>query len=262
MQTRWLVLALLLAPMLLLGAQGLRQAAGTERLLPPFDPAAVSRIEIARGREQVVLARRMDTGQWEIPSAADAPGDAVRIRAALGRLQQVEGQPLPAGTAPDAREPLEIRLLGADGRELGQAGFWTAQAQRRPDGPRLQIAAAPALPLWPSAWSSLAAPRIAVAQIAQVERVTPEGPVVLDTEAAVAVAKLLEVLVARDFVAGSSVNWVGAAHLRVRMADGSAIDLQQVPDGDGRFHLRLASESDTAIRAARRFAFRVSEPLP
>jgi hypothetical protein len=67
---------------------------------------------------------------------------------------------------------------------------------------------------------------------------------------------------AKDFVPGSSVDWMGARHVRVRLTDGSAIDLQQVPDGEGRYFLRLASDTLTEVRAARSYAFRVAKPLP
>jgi hypothetical protein len=262
MNVRVVLLALMLAPLLIFGAQILRREAGTERLLPGLDTEAVARIEIARGREQVVLGRRIDTGAWEVLSAAEAPGNAARIEAVVARLARLKGAPLPAGTPPQSREPLEIRLSDVKGRVLGHAAFWTSEAARLPDGTRLAISDAPALPLWQSAWASLTPPKIMASEVAVVERLSPEGPVPLSTEEAVGVAKMLGGLTATDFVAGATVRWMGARTLRVRMADGQLIDLQQVPDGEGRFHLRLTSDTRTDVRATRRFAFRVSDPLP
>jgi hypothetical protein len=263
MTTGRLVLALLLLPILLVGGLALRDARGREALLPGLDdPEDVARIEIARGREQVVLARRLDTGRWEILSAADAPGDAERIEAAIRRLSEIRAMPVAAGTPPPRREPLEVRLTGRDGRELGHAALWTNEARRLPDGPRLALEKAPALPLWPSAWSSLTPPVIDATKVAQVERLTDSGAEPLDSAAAAQVATLLGRLSATDFMPGSSVNWAGARQLRVTMSDGRLIDVQQVSDGDGRYFLRLASETDPAIRQARRFAFRTTESLP
>jgi len=241
MNVRFVLLALLLVPVLIFGAQLLRQEVGAERLLPGLKQDAVARIEIARGREQVVLARRLDTGAWEVLSAAEAPGDAARIAATIDRLARLKGKPLQPGTPPQSREPLQVRLSDAKGTSLGHAAFWTYEAARLPGGERLAIADAPALPLWQSA---------------------SEGPVALSTDAAVEVARMLGGLQATDFVSGATVSWAGASLLRVRMADGSVIDLQQVPDGEGRFHLRMTSDTRTDIRAARRYAFRVAKPLP
>jgi hypothetical protein len=262
MNVRAVLLALMLAPLLIFGVQMARRDAGTQRLLPGLEADAVARIEIARGREQVVLGRRMDTGAWELLSAADAPGDEARIAATLDRLADLRGRPLPEGAPPQRREPLEIRLSDAQGRVLGHAAFWTGEAARLPGGPRLAVDGAPALPLWQSAWASLSPPRIVAGEVAAVERLTPDGPELLPTDAAVEVARMLGGLTATDFVAGASVSWAGARQLRVRMADGQVIDLQQVPDGEGRFHLRLTSDTWTDVRAVRRFAFRVREPLP
>jgi hypothetical protein len=262
MNVRVILLALLLAPLLIFGVQLARREAGTEALLPGLDRAEVARIEIARGRDQVVLARRMDTGAWEVLSAADAPADDARIATAIDRLARLKGRPVPPGTPAQPREPLEVRLSDAKGASLGHAAIWHSEAARLPSGERLAIANAPALPLWQSAWSSLQPPRIPAEEVALVERLTPEGPVALSTDEAVVVAQMLDGLAREDFVAGATVSWAGARLLRVRMADGQAIDLQQVPDGEGRYHLRLTSDTRTDVRAARRFAFRVTEPLP
>lgn len=262
MNVRLVVLGLFLVPSLLFGAQALRREVGAERLLSGVDADDVARVELARGREQVVLARRIDTGQWELLSAADAPGDAARIRAAIDAMVELKGRPLPAGAPERRREPLEVRLSNQAGEVLGHAGFWAGEAARLPSGTRIAVADVPALPLWQSAWSSLQPPAIAPGEVAAVERLTPAGPVLLSTDEAVGVARMLGNLRATDFVAGATVSWAGARLLRVRMADGSAIDLQQVPDGDGRYHLRLTSDTRTDVRATRRFAFRVGSELP
>lgn len=261
MNSRGLVLALLLAPMLLLGGQHLWQSRGTEPVVPAFDPDAVARVELARGDARVLLARGSDGG-WIIPSAADAPADAARVSAALDRLADLRGRPVAADEGPDMREPLRLRLSDAAGRPLAEADFWASQARARPAGTRLAIERPPALPLWPSAWSSLKAPRVPADRIAAVEELTPEGPRLLPPEDTVEVARILADLTAKDFVAGASVSWGGARMLRVKLTDGAVIDLQQVSDGDGRYHLRLTSDTLESVRAARRYAFRVAEPLP
>jgi hypothetical protein len=261
MNSRSLVLALLLVPMLLLGAQQMLRALGSEPVVQAFDSEAVARVELARGDARVLLERGADGG-WIISSAADAPADAARVSAALSRVADLRGRPVSADEAADKREPLTLRLSDANGRPLAEADFWALQARARPAGPQLAIEKPPALPLWPSAWSSLKAPRVPVERIAAVEELSPRGPRLLPPEDTVRVARILADLTARDFVAGGSVGWGGARMLRVRLTDGSAIDLQQVPDGDGRYHLRLTSDKLESIRAARRYAFRVAEPLP
>jgi hypothetical protein len=155
-----------------------------------------------------------------------------------------------------------VRLSDAAGRELGYAAFSTGEAQALPGGARIALERTPALPLWPSAWTSLEPPRIDVGQMEGVARLTSAGPAPLPAAAVGDVARMLVGLSARDFVGGASVNWAGARQVRVMLADGSAIDLQQVPDGAGRYHLRMTSDSRTDVRAARRYAFRVADPLP
>ncbi len=261
--TRTLVLALLLLPILLFGGRELRRTLGTERLLPDLGaPSQVARIEVARGRDQVVLARRMDTGAWEILSAADAPGDAARIEATIERLAALRGEPVPPDIPPQGREPLQVRLSDKAGRDLGHAAFWTGEGRALPDGARLALASQPPLPLWPSAWTSLVPPVIDPATVAGAQRLSADGPANLPLEQTVAVARMLGALSARDFMGSAAINWAGARQLRVRLADGSSIDLQQVPDGDGRFFVRMTSDTRTDVREARRYAFRVSESLP
>ena len=263
MPTRALVLALLLAPLLLFGAREILRSAGTEKLMPGVDAAAdVARIEIARGHDQVVLARRADTGAWEILSAADAPGNAAMIEATIRALADLRGAPRLADTAPPVREPLEVRLTARSGDTIGHAAFWVGEARRLPDGPRLALEGQPALPLWPSAWTSLAPPAIAASDVASVHRLSARGAEVLPPAERNAVTRMLAALDARDFASSATVNWAGARQLRVLLADGSSVDLQQVPDGEGRFFLRMTSDSRTDVREARRYAFRVADPLP
>ncbi len=251
------MLALLLAPMLAFGVWLGVDRLQSRAVLPGLDADAVRRIELSRGDEKLVLVRRGDA--WVVASAADAPGDARKIAAALHRLQSLRGKPI-GGTPVQARMPLEIRLQTGDGEKA--AAFWPGEGRLLPDGERLALAQTPALPLWPSAWSDLAPPRIDPAGVASVARLTAEGVQPLGADAAVVVAKILNDLSATGFVAGSGVDWGGAKLLRVTFVDGSALDLQQVPDGDGRYYLRLASEDRADVRAVRRFAFRVVEPLP
>jgi hypothetical protein len=98
--------------------------------------------------------------------------------------------------------------------------------------------------------------------VVKAERVSPEGVTPLSSTQAAEAAALLAALSPEEFVAGSSVDWAGAKQLRLTLADGTLIDVQQVPDGAGRYHLRLASATDTGVRLARRYAFRVDAALP
>lgn len=255
----------MLFPLLLLAVGVVVTRDDRATVMPGLGSAdAVYRIEMARDREQVVLARRLDTGAWVVASAADAPGDTVRIEALIDRLRRLSGPALDA--APSAREPLELRLTARDGRVLGHAGFLAGAAQGRdsdgrPTGPWIALAQTPALPLWPSAWSSLSPPRIAATDVATVERVTADGPGRLSDADAARVALRLERLSAVGFLPASAINWAGAEAFRVTLADGQVIDLQTVPDGEGGFHLRLTSDTLAEVRAARAFAFRLPESL-
>lgn len=251
--------------MLAFGIMAGVRSIGSEALLPGLEAGEVVRMEVARGEERVVLVRKSEgsrgEGLWVVASAADAPGDARRIDTALKKLQKLRGVPL-EDQSPKQREPLEVQLFGDGGKVLGAAALWTGEGQALPDGKRLQLADMPALPLWPSAWSSLRAPRIDAAAVAAVSRLTPEGPQPLGPDAAVRLAKIFNDLSATGFVAGASISWAGAQQVRVTMTDGSVIDLQQVPDGAGRYLLRMTSDTRADVRDVRRFAFRVVEPLP
>lgn len=197
---------------------------------------------------------------WQLTSAANAPGDNAKILAAIDALASLRGS---AATTllPEGGAVLEVRLLDAKGIVLGALAVRPGLARRLPDGPWLAVDRMPALPVWPSAWSTLQPPQIAPGEVAAVARLTPAGPQSLSTAAAAEVAMMLDGLVAADFVAGASINWAGARLARVTLADGATIDLQQVPDGQGRYHLRLTSDQRADVRAARQWAFRVRNQL-
>ena len=259
---RGLVLALVLLPFLIFGGAALWRTLGTQAVFPDLGRVgAVARIEIARGTDQVVLGRRAN-GAWVLLSADEAPGDAARIEATLHTLQALRGVPTAAGTPLPRREGLEIRLLDKDGGTLGHARFWTDQVSVMPDETRLDIAKAPALPLWPSAWSTLQPPAIRADAVVSARRITPAGATDLPPDAVVALGRLLAGLSAKDFVPARTVNWAGADYVQATMRDGAIIEVQSVPAGDGRYHVRLTSEQMAAVRLARPFAFRVEPALP
>ena len=124
----------------------------------------------------------------------------------------------------------------------GVTGIRADLAARLPDGDTLRIGGMPALPDWPSAWTSLKAPAIDVSHVVAVERPGPDGPERLPPEAVGQTVAVLLALDAQDFMAGSDVRWMGAKSLRVIMDDGATIDLQQAPDGEGRYFLRMTSD--------------------
>jgi hypothetical protein len=144
-----------------------------------------------------------------------------------------------------AFRPGAAAVLGADGAR----GPW-----RVPD--RM-----PALPLWPSAWTSLVAPVIPAASVVTAVELTAGGPRPLDPAATERIAAALARLSARGFAAASSVDWAGARLLRLGLRDGGTIDLQTVPDGNGGAWLRLTSDTRADVRAVRRYAFRSVQPL-
>ncbi len=264
MNIRRLVFALLLAPVLLFSAIAITSRVEPVLLLPEFDSAAVAQIELSHGRDILLLVRERQGNGWVIRSAADAPGDTARIEATLARIVATAGQPPADGAAPAAAgaAPMDVRLLDGAGNRLAELAFWSNRAKLLPDGPELAIARAPALPMWPSAWSSLRPPAIDIGKIARVQRLTPDGLRLLDDGDAARVGLVLGRLTAQGFRSGAEIDWRGSRMLRVRFVDGSSLDLAQVPDGEGRFFLRLASGDRRDVQAVERFAFRVAESLP
>jgi hypothetical protein len=263
MQGRVAILALALAPFLIFGALALWRAETRSAVFPLLrDSDSVARIEIAREREQVVLVRRMDTGQWVVASAEDAPGDAARIDGTIAQLAGLRGTALSPDMPPRPREPLELRLSDRDGAEIGHAAFWTGEAIRRSDGVRLALDKTPALPLWPSAWSDLRAPTIAADSVLGVARLSPAGVEVLGVAQVGRVADALSRLSATGFVPARQLNWAGAEQLQVTLTDGARIDVQRLPAADGGAFVRLTSDTRADVRAVRKFAFRVEAAFP
>lgn len=250
---RWIALALLVVPLLLLVIGVGRDGRG-DGLFPGLQPDAVHRVEMARGRQQVILARRADTGRWAVLSAADAPARDDRVLRLLDGLAGIRGKPV---TDRGRGEPLEIRLSAADGTILGHAAIRPGIATRLPEGTALAVTGLPALPLWQSAWADVTAPRIAPTDIVGVRR----GGQPADEDALTAARRLATGLSARGLVAAGSVNWAGATSVQLMLANGDRVDIQQVPDGPGAWLVRLNAEERPDIRAARVYAFRTSVDL-
>lgn len=236
---------------------------GREAIFPGLDPASVSRIEMQQGDTRLEM-RRGDSG-WVVASAADAPGNAARIDAMIDSMAHLRGRTA-ANPAAQRRPPLSLMFRDASGRSLGAAGFWSGEAQRLgpngEPGQRLTLAETPALPLWPSAWSSLRAPSIAPGAVRSAERITPDGAVQLPPSDAAAANMILSELASPGFVAASDLNWTGSPMLRLHLKDGSIVDAQQTQSGDGQMYVRMASDTRADVRAARLFAFPVRRALP
>lgn len=251
-----------------------------ELLLPELQPTQVGQIEIAHGDELLLLVRARSgsgtgsgtgTGQvaepgesWQIRSAADAPGDALRIEALLTRLAGLTGAPLAAAADAALRRPAMavVRLRDADGGRLAEVEFGDGVARVLPDGPELAIARTPALPLWASAWSSLQPPVLPLDRVARVSRLTPDGLRPLGDRDAARVVRILSRLTAQGFRPATEIDWSSDRMLRVQFADGSRLDVAQAPDGSGQYFLRLASDDLPTVKASERFAFRSAESLP
>lgn len=260
---RGLVLALALLPFLIFGLAALWHGQMTEALFPDMPGAKdIGRIEIARGTEQIVLHRKLDTGAWVLLSADDAPGDKARIEAVLKALRDLRGTPVATDTPLPRREGLELRLSDRKGREVGHAVFWTGQASRLPEQRRLDLRKIPALPLWPSAWSTLEPPKIAADDIVSATRITPGTAVALAEPEVRALAKLLSELSATGFVPARQVNWAAADYVQAKTRSGALIEVQAAPAGQGSYHVRLTSDSLPGVRAVRAFAFQAPAGLP
>lgn len=226
----------------------------------PGAPSADSiyRVEIAQGRAQVVLEKRLDTGEWIIPSAEDAPADPARVTGLVRALLALSpGDPV---AVPDG-EPIAVRLSDRSGEPVAFAGVWPGVVQRLPDGPAV-AAALPAIPLAPSPWSTLAAPRIAASDVVSAVRVTADGPRELDGGERAALARDLAALSADGFVPARLIDWSGASYFQVRLADGRTLEVQLVQGDAGARFARLTAETDPAFRQLRRFAFPVRPAVP
>jgi hypothetical protein len=257
----WLLAALLLAVVLVAAQQWWIRRGDT--LFPDLDRVEqVAKVEMARGREQVVLARRADTGAWSVLSAADAPGNEARITATLQALKGLRGKGEPGGAEDPRIEPLELRLSDASDRVLGHARILPGKAIRAEDGMVIPLEQMPALPLWQSAWSDLEPPRIRPADIVAVHRIGPNGRELLDDGGKAAVADMLDTLTAQGFMAAATVPWASARTVQLTMADGALVDIQQVPLSDRMHLIRMTSDSRPDIRVAREWAFRTTRTLP
>lgn len=236
---------------------------GREPIFPGLDPARVSRIEMVQGDTRLEL-RRGDSG-WVVASAADAPGNAARIDAMIDSMAHLRGRSV-TSAVPQRRQPLSLTFRDASGASLGAAGFWTGEAQRLgpngEPGQRLTLAETPALPLWPSAWSSLRAPAIAPGAIRSAERITPSGTVQLTPAGAAEANMVLSEIASPGFVVASDLNWTGSPTLRLHLKDESIVDAQQTQSADGQLYVRMASDTRADVRAARLFAFPVRRSLP
>ena len=191
-----------------------------------------------------------------------APGDAARIDATVNGLADLRGKALAADAPARPREPLEVRLSRRDGEVIGHAGFWSGEAVRRSDGLRVALRETPALPLWPSAWSSLQPPKIEAESVLGAARITGDGVQVLDAADVGQIAGQLAALSAAGFVPARQLDWTGAKRLQLTLVDGARIDVEQVEAADGQTMIRLRSDSKADVQAVRKFAFRIGQPLP
>jgi hypothetical protein len=219
-------------------------------------PGAVYRVEIAHGRKQVVLERKLDTGQWVIASADAAPADAAKVQRLVSAVLSLRpGDPV---AVPDG-EPVALRLSDRNGEALAFAGVWNGVLRRLPDGPAIR-AQLPEIELEPSAWSTLAAPRIGVADVVGGSRFAADGEVALDPEELQRVMRDLAAISSAGWRPARELDWTGAAYVQLRLADGRIVEMQQTQDVGGNRYIRLTAEADPALRALRFFAFPVAGP--
>lgn len=246
-RARPILLAALALGLLALGVVLLRPR---DTLFPALDPAAALRIEMAQGRDQLVLARPGPTAEWSILSADDAPADAAKVAGLLQRLARLA--PGDAGAAP-AGAPLDLRVTGAGARVLAEGRLWPGAVATPGAPPR----AAPGLhlpDLAPSGWSTLAPPALPAAAVVSAARVTPAGPAPLSPAATARLAGALAAL-AGDWQPARALNWAGAPYFQLRLADGALIEVQLAADARGRGFVRLNSPDRTDIARLRAFAF-------
>ncbi|MFA7439519.1 MAG: hypothetical protein WCZ66_00970 [Sphingomonadaceae bacterium] len=248
-------------PFLVLGLLFLFHDRGTN-LFPDLEPAAVAHIELSHRGSGLRLERREDG--WILPSAANAPGDTARIERLLLALTHIAGEPLATEDTPRTA-PLTVILRDSGGKILGIAAFRNGEAARLiSDGTvisRLSIAQLPALPLWPSAWSSLEPPAIPRDSVRQIWLTGGAAPMAMNAADTATVANILSRLSAQNFVIADDLDWQDARQLRVQLTDGAMVDVQAVQQDD-RWFVRLSSDARADIRAASAFAFAAPEPLP
>jgi hypothetical protein len=231
-------------------------AAGAALLLRPGPGMPdIKRVEMALGRDQLVIERRRDTGQWVIASANDAPGDPERIGQLVDALLSFDGGSPVAALPPD--EPMELRLTAADGRVLRHLALWPGVARALPDGaPFATSLDRPELA--PSAWSTLAPPAIDPAMLVTAVAIGPGGATALPPADRAALAADLGGIGAAGWVPARQLDWTTASYVQATRSDGVVVEIQRLTLGDGRRFIRLTSDRDPALRAVRFFAF----PLP
>lgn len=254
----WVVAAL---PFLILALLALFQDQGT-RLFPDLDPATVTHVELSHQGNALHLQRQGDG--WILVSAANAPGDTVRIGRLLTALARITGEPLASLPAPRT-PPLVVTLRDEGGAILGKAAFRSGEAARlMPDGSmvsRIAVARLPALPLWPSAWSSLEPPEITRDTIRHIWLTGGAAPMELNAADTAIVADILSRLSAHGFAAAADLDWADARQLRVQLTDGTMINVRAI-EIDDRWFVRLLSDERADLRAAGAFAFAAPQPLP
>ncbi len=261
-----LVLAVLAAPALAIPGVLGWQALSTQPLFDHLDPDTVARITIskqAEGHHSRPLVLEKGPDGWIIRSAANAPADSRKIAAVLGQLADLRGPAADSSDADIQTSRLEVHLADRNGRELAAAAFRDTLASRLPSGPAIIAPTLPALPDWPSGWTTLEPPKIAVGRIVAVEAIGErQPPVRLPPEAVAQTVAILLSLSPQGFTGSNQVDWSGATSLRVLLDDGATIRLDQVPDGGGRYLLRLSGDRGTRHDLGSAYAFRVERPLP
>lgn len=215
------------------------------------DPEAADRIELARGRDQLVLHRRQDTGQWEIASADDAPADAQRVKEFLSGLARAR---LGERAEAPADEPLALRVSDASGRTLAQADLWPGRIRLSPQGATSATGLSMPL-LTPQDWSTLKAPSLG--PIGGISKLGPAGLEPLEGVEREALGKAFLALPASKWVPARQINWAGASYYQIETETGLVeAQVQETPEGH---FVRLTAETRPDIRLARAFAFRLPD---
>jgi hypothetical protein len=222
------------------------------RLFPELAPEAALRIELARGRDQLVLGRPGPTAGWSLLSAEDMPGDPARVEAFLGELDRLGvGAEVPAPGTP----PTDLRVTGADGAVLAEARLWPGTIALPPGWkPR----AAPELSppdLSPWRWSTVRPPALRAGDVAAAWRITPGGAVPLSPPERATLAAALAALPG-EWTPARRRNWAGASYFQLRLADGRLVEVQLTPPADGPAHVRLNAPASADIARLKGLAFR------